>query len=417
MAVRCHDVVSTLGTKQVADFDQLVIIGLAVRLALHLQSASSVPYDLLKQIALHLLHIPPTVLPAVVNCLADAEYLRVDKQGQTIRAVVPTVPFFEDLFGDMGAYAGNLQMSEPEQITLAMIDRLAKSPTDRSVYFDMGAEKKLVQRMLDVGSQGGYVIEKRSRGKDILLSPVYFPENYEAFADLTAAKGGGVVSGAIEKLSRNQGWPLNLISKNSAVGDEHLSQDELTVIKAIATEGFTSPPSIKTTHSGQNFFLFTPKPGLTTITPSKRHVFEAAMALVSAVRQGQLLPEEYAIRNPVALLSALLDRKRLRANTEAFEQYKCLATLRVGRLKPAGGSWFNFELIENPDNLEAVKMAIQLVRGEQVSHAPDPEILMAFHKGQEFTDSLLGRRLLAEQEILNIDPGMQDEIDNYLLQI
>jgi hypothetical protein len=40
LAVRCHDVTSTLASKQIADFDQLVIIGMAVRLALHLQGAS-----------------------------------------------------------------------------------------------------------------------------------------------------------------------------------------------------------------------------------------------------------------------------------------------------------------------------------------------------------------------------------------
>ena len=45
------------------------------------------------------------------------------------------------------------------------------------------------------------------------------------------------------------------------------------------------------------------------------------MALVAAVRQGQLLPKQHAVRNPPQLLRALRDRKSLRANTEAMEQY------------------------------------------------------------------------------------------------
>lgn len=417
LAVRCHDVTSTLATKQVADFDQLVVIGMAVRLALHLQGAATVPHDLLKQVGLHLLNIPTPVLPSVIDCLAEAEFIRVDRTGRTIRSIVPTVPFYEDLFDDIGRYAETIELSEPEKLTLAIVERLSKSPTSRSLYYDIGAEKRLVDRMLHAGSEGGYIIEKRARGKDMLLSPVYFPENASAFADLSAGAGSGKVSGVLRKLARNQGWPLALIKKNQAIGEEPITKQELEIVIAIASEGFSSPPAIKTSHHGQNFFLFTPKPGVTRIVPSRRHIYEAAMALVAAVRQGQLLPNEYRIKWPVSLLNSLLNKKYLRANTEALEQYRKLGTLRVGRLKPAGGSWFIFELIENPDNIDAVKMAIQLVSGEEVVNASDPEIVLAFQKGQEYADSLLGRRLLVEQEKVDMTPELRDEVDQYLLKL
>jgi len=417
LAVRCHDVTSTLATKQVADFDQLVVIGMAVRLALHLQGATTVPYELLKQVGTHMLNIPTFVLPAVVRCLADAEFIRIDSEGQTIRSIVPTVPFYEDFFDNMGEFAESIPLSEPEKLTLAIVERLSQSPTARDIYYDAGAEKKLVDRMLDAGNQGGYIIEKRARGRDMLVSPVYFSENPAAFADLTAGSGSSRVSSVLKKLSRNQGWPLALIKKNRAVGEERLSKEEMEIISAIASEGFSSPPSIKTSHHGQNYFLFTPKPGATHIVPSRRHIYESAMALVAAVRQGQLLPEEYRIKYPSALLRSLRDKKYLRANTEALEQYRMLGMLRVGRLRPMGGSWFRFELIENQDNLDAVKMAIQLVDGEDVVNASDPEITIAFQKGQEYTDSLLGRRMLVEQEKVTLSPELRDEVDNYLLKI
>jgi hypothetical protein len=65
----------------------------------------------------------------------------------------------------------------------------------------------------------------------------------------------------------------------------------------------------------------------------KRPVYEAAMALVAAVRQGQLLPHRVKVRYPDALLRALLTKGFIAANTEALNQYRQLTVLRVGVLE------------------------------------------------------------------------------------
>lgn len=62
-------------------------------------------------------------------------------------------------------------------------------------------------------------------------------------------------------------------------------------------------------------------------------------------------------------------------------------------------------------------MAIQLVAGEDVVNASDPEIRIAFQKGQEYTDSLLGRRLLVEQEKVKMSPDLREEVDDYFLKL
>ena len=68
------------------------------------------------------------------------------------------------------------------------------------------------------------------------------------------------------------------------------------------------------------------------LSPTKREIYERAMALVSAVRQGQYLPKQYAIRSPYAILRKLKNDHEIGANTEALEQYQQLTLLRVGRL-------------------------------------------------------------------------------------
>jgi hypothetical protein len=414
-AIRCHDITVSLGNKPIPQFDQLMKIGMAVRLALHLRGVQAVTYDLLKLVAWHLLNIPSMALPSIVELLAEVEYLRLDKQGNTIRSVVPTVPYYDDMFIGIGEVAEDQTLSEPEQLTLHLIERLAKSPTVKeTIYNDTGADKQLVTSMIDVGIQGGYVIGKRARGRDMLLSPIYFGENAAAFADLAAGYGSGRVAKVVKLLVTNQGWPLSLIQKTQRIGEVTLSQEDINIIISFAGDGFSPPPMISTSHAGDNHFLFSPKPGMPRIGPGKRQIYETAMALVAAVRQGQLLPAAYRIKFPELLLQRLLDRKCLNASSEALEQYRTVATMRLGRLVPVGDR-HRFDLIETPENIEAVKMAIQLVQGAEAPPGTQDDVILAFKKGQTYVESLVGRQKLVELEKIKPDAETQREIDDFLL--
>jgi hypothetical protein len=416
LAARCHDVTVSLRGKSVADFDQLTIVGMAVRLAPHLRGVPAVTYDLLRQVALHLLQIPPTALRPVVYMLAQAGFVQLDTEGATIRSVVPVVPFYEDLFHGMGDVAAHTGLSEPEKLTLAMLDRLAKSPTARSAFYEAGAEKNLVERMVLVGHSGGYLTPHRVRGRDMLTSPIYFPENADAFADLAAGNGSGRVAKVISVLARHQGWPLALIERQARIGEETLSPEELRIVRALADEGFAPPPMIETSYSGANSFLFGPKPGVPRLEPIKRPIYESAMALVAAVRQGQLLPARFAIRWPVLLLEKLRDYKYIGANSEAVEQYRALAMMRLGRLETFGGGRARFHLIDTEENREAVDLALLLVRGDEPPPALSDEVVLALHQGQTYVDSLVGRQVLVGQDRIELDPESKREIEDLFLK-
>lgn len=416
LAVRCHDITVTLDKQMVGDFEQMLLLGMAVRLALHLRGANPVSYELLKQVGLHLLHIPPTSIRQVLELLGEIEFVKIDKEGSTIRTVIPTIPFYEDLYERAGEFGETLDFTENEQLTLAMLDRLSRSPTTKGLYYDVGAERKLVDKVLNCGIQGGYFLEKRARGREMLLSPAYFPENADSFADLAAGAGSGRVASLISKLSRAQGWPLKLLKETGQLDGVPLAPDEIEIATKLAGDGFAPPPAIQTSHAGTNHFLFTPKPGFTRITPQKRHIYEAAMALVAAVRQGQLLPANYRIKYPLALLNALYSRGYVNANSEALEQYRSVAILRVGRLIKMTESRFRFELIRTPDNEEAVQMAIALIQGNTQIQSVDQEIVLAIREGHQYLDSLVGRNMLVKHEPVQLDPDTRQEIDDLLLR-
>jgi hypothetical protein len=209
---------------------------------------------------------------------------------------------------------------------------------------------------------------------------------------------------------------LSIIAPTSAIGETPLTADDVKVVAKLAGEGFLPPPLIHTEHAGENYFLFTPKPGIQSLLPIKRPIYEAAMALVAAVRQGQLLPRTYRVRMPLQLLESFRDKKFLRANTEAMEQYRELVVLRLGRLVASGSGFHRFELIDTRENLEAVDLAIRLLQGTEPMPAVDEEVVLALHKGHDYMESLIARQRLVSLDTVQLDPEKQREIDDFLLR-
>lgn len=72
-----------------------------------------------------------------------------------------------------------------------------------------------------------------------------------------------------------------------------MKPEQISLLKRLAQDGIVKPPSIETAHSGLNYFMFTPTPSKVHLSPTKRDIYEKAMAIVAAIRQGQLLPQHF----------------------------------------------------------------------------------------------------------------------------
>jgi hypothetical protein len=416
VAVRAHDITVCLERNSVSEFDELTRLGMAVRLALHLRGVPPVSYSLLKDVAVHLLDFSTVAVRPVLHLLAEAEFVKLDTEGNTIKTIIPDIPFYENLFDNLGEVIGSNNFSEPETLTLFLVDKLAKSPMAMDSVYNFGAEKSLVDRIVDIGTQGAFLTCKRARGRSVLMSPTYFPENSQAYADLVSAGGSSRVKKVLELLKRYQGWPLSKIKAEKAIADHNLNQKDLNLITMLAGEGFVPPPGITTSHAGTNYFIFGPRPSLTQLPSYKRPVYEAAMALVAAVRQGQFLPNSYAIKYPKSLLRAFKQKGYLEANTEAIEQYRQVAALRVGRLETTKPGWSRLRLIDLPENIEAVDMAIDLISAEEPSVKPDENIILSLRAGEKYVESLIGRKRLIQDTVVPPDEESKNAIDNFLLK-
>ena len=89
---------------------------MAVRLALHLRGLATIPYEQVRLVAIHLLGIPALAVQRILTLLADVDFVFLVTQGKTIRSVLPKVPYYEDLYSQLGEYAssdGTMNEAEP----------------------------------------------------------------------------------------------------------------------------------------------------------------------------------------------------------------------------------------------------------------------------------------------------------------
>lgn len=414
VASRAHEIQVGLGTTEVPEFDRLTFVGMAVRLALHIRGLPALSYENVRLIGYHLLDIPLGSIQAVVYLLAEIEFVKLGTEGKTIKTVVPDVPYYETLYQELGEYALGGSLNEAEQLTLDIVHRLATAPDNvDSLRGRLGAEPGLFKRTISIGAEGSYLRLIRARGRDIVLTPTYFSQNSEVFADLIAGGGGAQIAKVLAAIKRAQGFPLALVERTGMLGQVELSQDEKRMVIRLAQDGVVKPPSINTQHAGENFFLFTPTPSGAALASTKRDIYEKAMAVVAATRQGQFLAIKHRLNNPGGLIYTLKrDMKLSRATTEASQQYQNLVRLRIAHLSDAGAGYKQLHIIDTPENREALNIALDLVDGgDPKGMEVDDAARHALQQDQKFVESMVASSTLAKTKKISLTEQQQFELD------
>jgi hypothetical protein len=416
---RCHEIQLALRDKEIPRFEAIPEIGMAVQLALHIRGLPAVEYERLKIVASALLGIPRLAIDRIVGLLAEIGFVKVQKEGKRIRAILPLVPFFEELYDGIGEYLTTVsKLGELESLTLEIVNRLANAPHNSDALADaIGTDRKSFNASVEIGERGSFLISRRARSKNILINPTYFSENAELFADHVAKCGASSVQRTLNLIRTAQGWPLSLIQKTGEISGSKVSADDVQLLKRLAQDGIVKPPSITTTHAGESLFIFTPTPGFVNVSPLRREQHERALAIVSAVRQGQLLPNRFRIRSPGAVLNKLTNELQLSPTNDYGEQYRNLVHLRIAQLIKLPNGYQQLKIIDTPENRESLKIAYQLVQGQQPSDLTvDNEAMSAMTGSQEYIESLVSSRIMRERETIVLSNETQFEISQMLLE-
>jgi len=416
---RCHEIQLAIRDKEVSRFERIPEIGMAVQMALHIRGIPSlIEYETLKLVASTMLGIPRLAVDRIVNVLAEIEFVKIQKDGNRIKAILSLVPYFDTVYEKLGEYLEtNAKPDEFEILTLEIVNRLADSPHNvDALAGKIGTDRKSFDASIEIATKGSFLFSRRSRAKTILLNPTYFSENAEVFSDHVSKCGANSVQNTLKLIRNAQGWPLSLIEKNAEISGTKINADGIQLIKRLAQDGIVKPPSISTTHAGESVFIFTPTPSFANVSPLKREQYERALAIVSAVRQGQLLPNHYRIRNPGAVLYTLKRDLQLSPTSDYAEQYQNLVHLRVARLEKLQGNWRQLKIIDTPENRESLNVAYDLIQGETLSNlAVDDDAMNAMTGSQEYIESLISSRNLRNKETIKLSDESAHELDQLLL--
>lgn len=411
-----YDIQTGLGRLDVPDFDQMRIMGMAATLSIHIRGLGEINYEILRKVSDHYFNIPSSSLKEVVNILAEIEYIQIIKQGKTYSSIIPDVPRFQDIYAGVGQYFSFSDLNEHEQGTLLILSELQNKPENRDkLQNTIGIDKKLLERCLDIGEDGNYVKTFRARGKDIIASPFYFADNLDALIDVTAKSGTDDIRKVLEIVKNNQGWPLSLIEKSFEIGGTKLTETQRDLVLHLCRESVLKPPSLKF-EGKQETFVFTPSPGNSRLNSANREIYERAMALISCVRKGQLLPEKYRIKMPLRLLEALKDKGFLKSNSEAASQYKELVFLRVGKLQKVGSDRHQFHLINTEENTRALDLAINLLKtGELANLEVAQDAKLALAKDEEYIQSIISAADLKKRRTVKINEEASQQFEQLIL--
>lgn len=420
---RCHEIQLAVRDREIPRFEGIPEIGMAVQLALHLRGLPPLEYEKVKYVAAAVLGIPRIAVDRIAGLLEEIGFLKIVREGKFIQTVVPTVPFFDDLYSDLGEYLETeTKLSAFERLTLDIVDRLAASPQNTdSLAHAIGAagqDRKVFDDSIEIGTKGSFVIERRSRSKSILLNPTYFSENAEVFVDHVAKCGADSVNRLLQLVRQAQGWPLPLIEKQGEINGTKVTPEHIQLLKRLAQDGTVKPPMISTSYAGDSVFVFTPAPGFVNVSPLKREQHERSLAIVSAIRQGQLLPNNYKIRSPSAVIRKLASELELAPTSDYGQQYRNLVLMRVAKLERVGGNFQQLKIIDTPENREALKLAQDMILGNASagSMALDNEAIQAMTGNQEYTESLVSARKLRDRETIKLDRESTHEIEQLLLE-
>jgi hypothetical protein len=421
IAEYAHDLQLGLSRVSVPEFDQLPLVGMAAILAVHIRGLGEIDYQgVLKPVAEHFFDIPSVVLPQVLQVLAEVEFVSLDTTGKSINKVIPSVPHFQSIYDGLGKYVGVIRLTEHEDVSLAILNELSNKAENRDALIGrLGAEKRAFEKCESLlESKGGLLVPHRARGQTILTCPAYFADNLQALADLTAAGKAKSISKVVELVRQVQGWPLSIVLAQGEIAGTKLDESDLTILKELVATGILKPPSIERPNVGAEHFVFTPRPGSMRLNAAGREVYERAMALVAAVRKGQLLPERFRIHSPVALLSALRDRGRVGASSEASIQYRNLVMLRVGTLEKIGVDRYQLRLVDTEENKRAIGEAIALLTTGASSQAGvRDEAKIALGQDERYVQSLIGAAKVREIARPELTPKEQAEMQQLLLDL
>jgi hypothetical protein len=274
-----------------------------------------------------------------------------------------SVPFYTDLYTELGDAWRDRGPSQLEEELVAVVDRLAAAPAPIEELVDeLNLDKADVPTLLDLGRNSHLVKVLRSIDGDLVYSPFYAFEKPQAVDELVAAHGSDRLAEEFALLHSYQGLPVDPV--------------RTPMIADAVAKGFLLAPGVERPDGIEQPFATLPYILSPDLLTARKPVLEKALAVVACLRCGEHfggysdLPADAL----VAVITKLLDPNRgfLKPHESHERQYGLMHKAGLIAFDPdllPGGKWVTPRFIDTPDNREALQIAKDLLQhGELIGN-------------------------------------------------
>ncbi len=357
-SLRCQDLHNAVHSNvdptsgYLTDYTNTRIVGMAGQVISTIHGMDVVDYQRFEPIAAHQYGIDSLWLDKVFRVLQDCDLVELKGKKSKPEKVHIKSKYLKSNYDILSEYL--TEDMTPEEVELSTIDilqNLSLSPmTSNEVKEKYNLSDEEIGKLKMFGSESQLLqFSDLSRNDFLISTPMYWDENAEKAHELMTQHSPDEFKKAMNIIKNHQGYPVNMAQN--------------PILDALLSRGILPTPTVRM--DGKDHpFLFTPY----NTKPEDKIVLEKARDILACVRCGQHFAR-YPITNPIFILNALMDSRKgysLRSTTVAKEQYFLLAAKGIGILESTGGNWYSFRLIDTPDNIRAVRLAIELLKHGEI---------------------------------------------------
>lgn len=353
-----HDVDRNVGNVG-RELKNTQLVGMAAALAATIKGQDVIENaGALETVAAEQLDIDRWAFPRVVRLLDEVGFVRgVVESGGEVKSFIESVPeSFDGLYGTLGEIWTKRNPGEIEKSLVTCVEKLSHGPvlTNR-----LDVDPTALPVVLEIGRDSEAIRTVKAAAGTIAYSPFFAYEHPERIGETLRNANVEEVRTAISAIRAHQGLPISRDTNGA-------------VTASLIEAGLVAGPAVEKPDHSIETFAVAPYGWTQRLLTIQRPIVDKALAIVAAVRTGQYFGGATALGHPELLLQALLDGRATKGHSSSRRQYAVLRRYQIIRFVKQGER-YGIQLIDNADNRQAVKLAIDLIStGEALSNRAAP---------------------------------------------
>lgn len=326
--------------------------------------------EALRTIAAQQLDVNDYAFADIIRLFEEVGFVQgVQRDGTRIGQFTETIPYYNDLYEDLGTAWHQRKPGEIEQQFVPVIDRLSQAPMPLESLEDaLGLDHKAIPHILEVGTGSGLIRTLRTIDGDIAYSPFFAFENPAALESIAMDHGPDKFASELAAVRSKQGLEI--------------SAAKFPLLTDAVAAGLIMAPSVKKPDGGFASYAALPYAADSQLLKARKPVLEKALAVLACLRSAERYAEHNTL-GPAALVNVidkLLDPNRgfLNPNSAHRRQYELIRNAGIIEFAPdtlPGGRWVTPVFKKSDDNREALSLARDLIlHGELMGKRVDDNV-------------------------------------------